>query len=239
MNSNSISNEICGYSMGSGHFSFEAEEEYLETLYEFWEKDDQKPVRTKDLAISLNIKDASVTGMIQKLSEKKLVSYEKYRGVKLTKAGLKIGRQMKRRHRLLECLLIDIMGFKGDAHEAACRMEHAINDELEVSLSELLGHPEFDPSGCPIPPPEEDLVRNNINPNSDVIVLNSMKNGQNGEICAILFNDEKIKEISKMGLEIGLKVTKNNEKYQIGSLGDIEFDSFIGNKILIRISSKF
>ena len=88
--------------MGSGHFSFEAEEEYLEALYEFWEKDDQAPVRTKDLAKSLQIKDASVTGMIQKLSEKKLVSYEKYKGVKLTKAGLKIGRQMKRRHNFQE-----------------------------------------------------------------------------------------------------------------------------------------
>ena len=239
MNSNSISNEICGHNMGSGHFSFEAEEEYLETLYEFWEKDDQTPVRTKDLAISLNIKDASVTGMIQKLSEKKLVSYEKYKGVKLTKTGLKIGRQMKRRHRLLECLLIDIMGFKGDAHEAACRMEHAINDELEVALSELLGHPEVDPSGCPIPPPEDDLVRNKINPQSDVIVLNSMENGQNGEICAILFNEDKLEEVSKIGLKIGLKVSKNDEEYQIDNLGKIEFDQFIGNKILVRVGSKF
>ena len=53
--------------------------------------------------------------MIQKLSEKGLVSYEKYKGVKFTNSGLKIGRQIKRRHRLLECLLIDVMGFKGDA----------------------------------------------------------------------------------------------------------------------------
>ena len=223
--------------MGSGHFSFEAEEEYLEALYEFWEKDDQAPVRTKDLAKCLQIKDASVTGMIQKLSEKKLVSYEKYKGVKLTKAGLKIGRQMKRRHRLLECLLIDIMGFKGDAHEAACRMEHAINDELEIALSELLGNPETDPSGCPIPPAEDDLKRNKINHHGDVIVLNSMENVQIGEICAIFTETGSSEEIKKMGLETGMQVVKNNDKYSIGNNGSIEFNSFFGNKILIKIDS--
>ena len=223
--------------MGSGHFSFEAEEEYLEALYEFWENDDQAPVRTKDLAESLQIKDASVTGMIQKLSEKKLVSYEKYKGVKLTKSGLKIGRQMKRRHRLLECLLIDIMGFKGDAHEAACRMEHAINDELEIALSELLGNPKTDPSGCPIPPAEDDLKRNKINHHGDVVVLNSMENGQSGEICAIFTEVEASEEIKKMGLKIGMKIVKNNEVYNIENNGSIEFNSFFGNKILIKINS--
>tara|TARA_B100000287_G_scaffold249801_1_gene234808 strand:- start:1111 stop:1803 length:693 start_codon:yes stop_codon:yes gene_type:complete len=229
--------KIVEFNMGSGHFSFEAEEEYLEALYEFWEKDDQAPVRTKDLAKSLQIKDASVTGMIQKLSEKKLVSYEKYKGVKLTKAGLKIGRQMKRRHRLLECLLIDIMGFKGDAHEAACRMEHAINDELEIALSELLGNPKTDPSGCPIPPAEDDLERNKINHHGDVVVLNSMENGQSGEICAIFTETESSEEIKKMGIETGMQIVKNNDKYNIGNNGSIEFNSFFGNKILIKINS--
>ena len=98
--------------MGSGHFVNEAEEMYLQKLYEFWENDNEKSVRTKDLANSLKVKDASATGMIQKLSEKGLVSYEKYKGVKFTNSGLKIGRQIKRRHRLLECLLIDVMGSK-------------------------------------------------------------------------------------------------------------------------------
>ena len=222
--------------MASGHFSLEAEEEYLETLYEFWEKDSQKSVRTKDLAKSLEIKDASVTGMIQKLSEKELVFYEKYKGVKLTETGLKIGRQMKRRHRLLECLLINVMGFKGDAHEAACRMEHAINDELEVSLSELLGNPKKDPSGSPIPPPEKNLVRNKINLNSDVMVLNSMKNGQSGKICAILFGKSTSEIMSKMELEIGLEISKHEGGFQIENIGILNIDSRMGNKILIRIN---
>ena len=223
--------------MGSGHFVNEAEEMYLQKLYEFWETDNEKSVRTKDLANSLKVKDASATGMIQKLSEKGLVSYEKYKGVKFTNSGLKIGRQIKRRHRLLECLLIDVMGFKGDAHEAACRMEHAMDDELEFALSELLGDPEIDPSGSPIPPAETDLVRNNLNPKRDVVILNSVKNGQSGEVCAIMFNDEKSKQISYLGLKVGTEISKENDLVKIGNNETLKFDSYFGNKILIRINS--
>ena len=223
--------------MGSGHFVNEAEEMYLQKLYEFWETDNEKSVRTKDLANSLKVKDASATGMLQKLSEKGLVSYEKYKGVKFTNSGLKIGRQIKRRHRLLECLLIDVMGFKGDAHEAACRMEHAMDDELEFALSELLGDPEIDPSGSPIPPAETDLVRNNLNPKRDVIILNSVKNGQSGEVCAIMFNDEKSKQISDLGLKVGTEISKENDLVKIGNNETLKYDSYFGNKILIRINS--
>lgn len=223
--------------MGSGHFVNEAEEMYLQKLYEFWEIDSEKSVRTKDLASSLKVKDASATGMIQKLSEKGLVSYEKYKGVKFTNSGLKIGRQIKRRHRLLECLLIDVMGFKGDAHEAACRMEHAMDDELEFALSELLGDPEIDPSGSPIPPAETDLVRNNLNPKRDVIILNSLKNGQSGEVCAIMFNDEKSKQISDLGLKVGTEISKENDLVKIRNNETLEFDLYFGYKILIRINS--
>ena len=223
--------------MGSGHFVNEAEEMYLQKLYEFWENDNEKSVRTKDLANSLKVKDASATGMIQKLSEKGLVSYEKYKGVKFTNSGLKIGRQIKRRHRLLECLLIDVMGFKGDAHEAACRMEHAMDDELEFALSELLGDPEIDPSGSPIPPAETDLVRNNLNPKRDVVILNSVKNGQSGEVCAIMFNDEKSEQISHLGLKVGTEISKENDLVKIGNNETLKYDSYFGNKILIRINS--
>ena len=223
--------------MGSGHFVNEAEEMYLQKLYEFWENDNEKSVRTKDLANSLKVKDASATGMIQKLSENGLVSYEKYKGVKFTNSGLKIGRQIKRRHRLLECLLIDVMGFKGDAHEAACRMEHAMDDELEFALSELLGDPEIDPSGSPIPPAETDLVRNNLNPKRDVIILNSLKNGQSGEVCAIMFNDEKSKQISDLGLKVGTEISKENDLVKIRNNETLEFDLYFGYKILIRINS--
>ncbi|HJN55504.1 MAG TPA: metal-dependent transcriptional regulator, partial [Candidatus Poseidoniales archaeon] len=78
-----------------GHFREEATEEYVETIYEFWEKDVEAPVRTNDLANELKVAAATVTGMIKRLSDLGFVDYERYRCVRLTKKGLRLGRQMK------------------------------------------------------------------------------------------------------------------------------------------------
>ena len=80
-------------------------------------------------------------------------------------------------------------------------------------------------------------LRNKINHHGDVVVLNSMENGQSGEICAIFTEVEASEEIKKMGLKIGMKIVKNNEVYSIGNNGSIEFNSFFGNKILIKMNS--
>ena len=79
-------------------------------------------------------------------------------------------------------------------------------------------------------------MRNKVNLNYEVTVLNSMKNGQSGVICAILFGERTSDIMSKMGLEIGLKISKNENIYQIEKLGDLNIDSNIGNKILIRVN---
>jgi len=67
-----------------GHFQEEAVEEYVETIYEFWETNSEAPVRTNELASELKVTAATVTGMIKRLSENGYVDYERYRGVKLT-----------------------------------------------------------------------------------------------------------------------------------------------------------
>ena len=130
----------------AGHFQ-EFEDEYLETMYEFFEMDEHSRVRTGDLAERLKVSPASATEMIQRLSSKGYIDYERYKGAKLTQKGLEHGRMMKRRHRLAEVLLNRIP-FDGNMHETACRLEHAIDDDLEVALTVLLGHPELDPSAA-------------------------------------------------------------------------------------------
>ena len=131
--------------MGGGHFQ-EFEDEYLETMYEFYERDPEALVRTGDLSDSLKVSPASATEMIQRLASKGLVDYTPYKGARLTESGLVHGKKMKRKHRLAEVLL-DILPFDGNAHATACRLEHAIDDDLEVALSLLLGRPDLDPSG--------------------------------------------------------------------------------------------
>ncbi len=133
-----------------GHFQ-EFEDEYLETLYEFHESDPGGMVKTGLLAKRLGVSPASATEMVQRLSKRGFVSYTPYKGVLMTPYGLEHGQRLKRRHRLAEVML-DILPFNGDAHATACRLEHAIDDDLEVALSRWLGHPDTDPSGRPIPP---------------------------------------------------------------------------------------
>ena len=139
-----------------GHFQ-EFEDEYLETMYAFYENAPQSLVRTGDLASALKVSPASATEMVQRLASKGFVDYIPYKGASLTELGLAMGQQMKRRQRLAEVLL-DKLPFFGNVHETACRLEHAIDDDLEVALTLLLDQPNIDPSGKPIPPAREELA---------------------------------------------------------------------------------
>jgi len=215
-----------------GHFREEATEEYVETIYEFWEKDVEAPVRTNDLANELKVAAATVTGMIKRLSDLGFVDYERYRGVRLTKKGLRLGRQMKRRHRLAECLLINMLGFRGDAHEAACRLEHAIDDSLEATLSAVLGNPEVDPSGLPIPPADPNLTPEYIHEAQRIIRLSDIEPGMNGGVCAFL--SENSDALSVVGLKVGAHIEEKGGKVSIDGK-DVEMDETLMNLVLITV----
>ena len=132
-----------------------SEEEYLEAIYTRQEGSAQVAT-TRDLADCLGVKDASVTEMLKKLSEKELVNYRPYHGATLTEAGLKIATKVKRKHRLLERFLVDICGIdKHESHKQACEIEHVISDKAIDNLSTQLGHPATCPGGSAIPEGEE------------------------------------------------------------------------------------
>jgi len=78
-------------------------EDYLEKIYELMK--DKGYARVSDIASSLAVQPSSVTKMLQKLDEQEYVSYEKYRGIVLTKSGEQMGKSMIQRHSMLEDLL--------------------------------------------------------------------------------------------------------------------------------------
>ncbi len=125
-------------------------EDYLKTIYTIQRKDGK--VATTTLAKEMGIAPASATGMIKKLSDLKLVTYEKYQGVKLTTAGEKIALEVIRHHRLIELFLAEALGVPWDrVHDEAEKWEHMLSDEVEEKIADLLGHPTRDPHGSPIP----------------------------------------------------------------------------------------
>ncbi|MBI99450.1 MAG: hypothetical protein CMB71_04730 [Euryarchaeota archaeon] len=171
----------------AGHFQ-EFEDEYLETMYEFYEHDKFSRVRTGDLAERLKVSPASATEMIQRLSSKGYIDYERYKGAKLTQKGLEHGQMMKRRHRLAEVLL-DRIPFDGNMHETACRLEHAIDDDLEVALTVLLGNPMLDPSGREIPRSGAHLEQRVQSFIESQVSLSHLAKDESGTIQALLLSD--------------------------------------------------
>jgi DtxR family Mn-dependent transcriptional regulator len=128
-----------------------SEEEYLEAIYTKQEGKEGSAT-TRNLAECLGVKDASVTEMLKKLSEKGLIDYTPYHGATLTEAGLKIATKVKRKHRLLEYFLVNVCGIdKHESHKEACEIEHVISDKAIDTLSAQLGHPATCPGGRAIP----------------------------------------------------------------------------------------
>lgn len=127
------------------------EENYLKAIFKISE-DHSGEAGTNELAIDLSVKPASVTEMLKKLKEKKLVNYEKYGKIQLTKTGKTLAIDVVRKHRLWETFLYDKLGFNWDeVHEIAEEMEHIRSKKLIEKLDQFLDFPKYDPHGDPIP----------------------------------------------------------------------------------------
>jgi DtxR family transcriptional regulator, Mn-dependent transcriptional regulator len=110
---------------------------------------------TKDVAARLLVSPASVSNMFVRLQEMGLVEYERYQGASLTERGREEALRLVRRHRLIETFLLEHLGYDWqEVHAEAERLEHAVSDGFTERLAELLGHPDHDPHGDPIPSAE-------------------------------------------------------------------------------------
>lgn len=127
------------------------EENYIKSIFHLSEEGDDT-ISTNDIARLVSASAASVTDMLKKLKQKKIVTYEKYQGVRLTKEGDKIAKSIVRKHRLWEVFLVDKLGYSWDKiHDIAEQLEHIQSEEMIDKLDKFLGFPRFDPHGDPIP----------------------------------------------------------------------------------------
>lgn len=128
-----------------------SEENYIKVIYHL-SLVSPKGVNTNAIAGMLDTKASSVTDMLKKLSDKDLVSYQKYQGVTLTDKGFFSAKMIVRKHRLWEVFLVDKLGFSWDeVHEIAEELEHIKSEKLINKLDTFLGFPVADPHGDPIP----------------------------------------------------------------------------------------
>ena len=155
----------------------QAEENYLKAIYSL-EVESKKVVSTNLIANKLQTKASSVTDMLQKLSDKKLVVYKKYKGAQLSSRGEKTAALILRKHRLWECFLVNKLGFSWDEiHDIAEQLEHIKSEALIVKLDEFLGQPTIDPHGDPIPDKDGNIAKrtqvklSSLNENDQSVLL--------------------------------------------------------------------
>jgi DtxR family transcriptional regulator, Mn-dependent transcriptional regulator len=127
-----------------------SKENYLKAIFHLQSQDGV--VSTNELAEELQTRAASVTDMLKKLKDQKLLLYERYRGFRLSTEGRKVAVQIIRKHRLWEYFLVEKLQFGWDeVHEIAEELEHISSKKLIDRLDEYLGFPKADPHGDPIP----------------------------------------------------------------------------------------
>ena len=132
-------------------------EEYLECIYKLQEKG--SAARTSDIVKALKVAPGTVTNTVKWMEKENLVTHKPYKGVKLTERGMKIALQVIRKHRLSERLLVDILHMDpAKVHDAACKLEHSITEEMLPPLERALRHPKTCPHGNPIPTASGELI---------------------------------------------------------------------------------
>ena len=131
----------------------------------------------------------------------------------------------------MEVFLVKMIDYQGDIQSAACRLEHALTDELEAAIDRLLGYPEKTPSGELIP-----SISRTIEPTapSMLLPLHVLTPGSMACIEMLVVEGAEIRTLQNFGLEVGANIESVEQNlYQIGT-HRVEINSNLASQILIR-----
>jgi DtxR family transcriptional regulator, Mn-dependent transcriptional regulator len=174
-------------------------EDYLKAIYAL---SMEAPASTSQIAERLELAPASVSGMVRRLTDQKLLEHQPYRGVVLTATGRRLALRVLRRHRVIEAYLVEFLGYRlDDVHEEADCLEHAASDALVERMATALGQPRFDPHGDPIPDQKGRLQE------MSYIRLPDLSLGDTAELRRVNTSDaQRMRYLTQAGLVPGTKV---------------------------------
>jgi DtxR family Mn-dependent transcriptional regulator len=209
------------------HRHSETEENYLKAIFKL--SDGGAMVSTTQLAKDLSTTPASVTDMLKRLSEKALVEYLPYHGVKLMPKGESVALGIVRKHRLWELFLVNVLNFTWDnVHDTAEQLEHVDSPLLIDKIDEFMGYPKFDPHGDPIPSKEGKIEHMNAVP------LAECSTGETVSVVGVSEHaSDFLKYLDKVGIRLGINIMIEDQ---------IDFDKSIILKIernTIMLSGEF
>lgn len=212
-----------------------SEENYLKAIFHL-EKKYSGGVSTNALAEEMETKASSVTDMVKKLSDKKMVKYRKYQGVTLSDNGRKTAIEVIRKHRLWEVFLVQKLNFSWDeVHDIAEQLEHIKSAKLTEELDKFLGYPKRDPHGDPIPDSEGNFRISNK------VILADLKEGQAG-ICVGVKDSsaEFLRYLDKNEIALGKPIeVLSREEYDQSLLikineKDLRISKSISNNLFVK-----
>ncbi len=195
------------------------EENYIKMIFHLQQADQN--VSTNEVAAGLNTAPASVTDMLKKLKNKKIVNYEKYHGFSLSPEGKRIALGIVRKHRLWEYFLVEKLQFGWDeVHEIAEELEHISSKKLVEQLDIFLNYPKFDPHGDPIP---DHNGRMEVQPQ---ICLIDLPVNQAAEVTSVASQSVELLELLR------------HKKIVIGTLLEVKKQFLFDHSIEIKIKNQ-
>ena len=210
----------------------EIEEMYLKRIFEIHSQTPEAIVKTTQLAEIMSISPASVTEMIQRLSDRGMVTHIPYRGSRLTPEGFQLAASIKRREYLLQILLSDVIGYKGNVKDVACKMEHAVEPDLEATIDRFLGFPELSADGSRIPG-----IHRAVEPigTGALLPISAIPEGTSASVEVILASKVEAVTLRETGLMVGSKVLNLNGEISIDDKR-CEISPGMSMKILVRVT---
>jgi DtxR family Mn-dependent transcriptional regulator len=158
--------------MAQGH----SVDEYLETIYflafpigEYTPRSGSPSTLASRVAEMLGVSRASAGEMLKRLEAEGLIERGEHKEALLTPTGRKRAEKVVRKHRIIERLLTDFMGYTpGEAHVQADELGDTFTDDMIERIDERLGHPDRCPHGWPVDPDFEQAENRELAPLSDL-----------------------------------------------------------------------
>jgi DtxR family Mn-dependent transcriptional regulator len=142
-------------------------EDYLEAIFNLAKE--SKIARSKDIAKSLGVSRASVTGALRILKEKGLANYKPYNYVTLTESGRATAAEIAKKHKILKSFFIDVLGIEPNiAQEAACKAEHSLGPGIIAKLLHFIEFVNYSSkNGCDLADQFQKFCEKKASKNSD------------------------------------------------------------------------
>ena len=209
----------------------EDQEMYLKVLYEAHLIDSELPIRTNQVAEAMSVTAASASEMLKRLGTKGFVNYVPYKGVTLTDKGLEAASRVKRREALMEVFLVEMLEFNGNIKDVACRLEHALTDELELAIDRLLGFPSHAPDGSEIPPRSRDIAEIE----RVLLPLNALPVGMSSTVELVIVDGIDAKTLQDLGIEVNAQIVRSSDGFTVGGV-EMSISNALQSRILVRTS---